>query len=66
MLRITQSLHYSSVASLLLNLVGWPWPPNLFLYALPLTITFVAGLTAFAASFRLALRLVFENPPREP
>ena len=40
---------------MLLNLIGWPWPPGPLLYAAALLLTLNAGLLALLHSFRLPL-----------
>lgn len=69
-LRIGQTLSILSVLAMLLNALGWPWPPGSLLYAVAVTLILITGLNALLASFRLPLQLLLRGEdsesPRDP
>jgi hypothetical protein len=60
-IRSAQALLIIANASMLSNLLGWPWAPGPLLYAIALTCVLTAGLSALLHSFLVPLQLVFSG-----
>jgi hypothetical protein len=48
-----------AILAMLLNFIGWPWKPDLFLHALAVTLTLVSGLLALHHTFVVPIQRIF-------
>lgn len=65
MLRSGMLMVTAATGAMLLNLVGWPWPPGPFLYALAVSLLLTAGIVALLHSFWVPVESVLRGVPDE-
>ena len=65
-IRFGQLFSILAILVMLVNLIGWPWPPGPLAYATGLTLILTTGLVALLHSFLLPLRIVLGGGDPEP
>ena len=65
MLRGAMLMVTAATGAMLLNLVGWPWPPGPFLYAFAVGSLLTAGIVALLHSFWVPVESVLRGAPDE-
>ena len=65
MLRTAMFMTTTATGAMLLNLVGWPWPPGPLLYGLAVSLLLTAGVVALLHSFWVPVESILRGAPEE-